>query len=155
MSKNNGVIDPSNKDSAEMFIGWDSAPRVDRRFLLGALPLTLAGIGGASYGITSAQEDPGPGRWLTNQNASIEGVLVTDPYPMIRVADPSAIGGIRTVFLVAIGKCTSALKLDPHLAKPVRVSGVSVERNERQLLEVPLLAQDFLEDASFTRHPRN
>ena len=58
-----GVISPKNTD--DMFIGWTAAPKVDRRFLLGMLPLGLVAGGGASAIIARAKSDPGAGVWQT------------------------------------------------------------------------------------------
>ena len=106
-----GIVSPADKDREEMFIGWAKAPAVDRRFLLGALPLGLIAGGGASWLIASELGDPGAGAWYTSATHKVTGALITAPYPMLRVSDPSAPFGMRTVLIVAQGKCTSALKL--------------------------------------------
>jgi hypothetical protein len=147
MSLTKGVIDPSQKDKQEMFVGWTRAPAVDRRFLLGALPLGLIGAGGASWLLARKLDDPGAGAWLTGATHKVTGVLITHPYPMIRVADPAAPFGVRTVLLVAQGKCTSALELDKNAAKPVTASGVLIQRKDRQMLEVPPLTDAWLTPA--------
>lgn len=144
MSKTNGVIDPSATDQQEMFIGWAPAPTVDRRFLFGALPLGLLGGGAASWYIASELDDPGAGAWLTNATHKITGMLSMRPYPMIRIADPGAPFGMRTVLVVAQGKCTSALKLADLQDQTVMASGVLIERKNRQMLEVPPFLQDWL-----------
>lgn len=106
MTKSKGVIDPAVADKEEMFIGWAKAPAVDRRFLFGALPAGLAAGGGASWLIAKELADPGAGAWLTNATHEVTGALVTEPYPMIRLSDPSVSSGMRTVLVVAEGKCT-------------------------------------------------
>lgn len=147
MTRTKGVIDPSGHDRDEMFIGWARAPAVDRRFLLGALPLGLAGAGGAGWLIASALDDPGAGAWLTDATHRVTGVLTTAPYPMIRVADRSAPFGLRTVLLVAQGKCTSALEFGGNEASAITASGVLIQRKERRMLEVPPLLEKWLEPA--------
>lgn len=147
MTKSKGVLDPSAQDPHEMFIGWAKAPGVDRRFLLGALPLGLAGVGGASWLIASELDDPGAGAWLTDATHRVTGLLATTPYPMIRVADPSAPFGMRTVLLVAQGKCTSALEFGSNASSAITAAGVLIQRKERQMLEVPPLLEKWLEPA--------
>lgn len=147
MAKSKGVFDPSTHDKGEMFIGWAKAPAVDRRFLLGALPLGLVGAGGVSWLIASELDDPGAGSWLTNATHKVSGHLVTAPYPMIRVADPAAPFGVRTVLLVAQGKCTSALEFGNNAVSPITASGALIQRNQRQMLEVPPLLEKWLEPA--------
>lgn len=148
MSKTKGVIDPHPSDPDEMFIGWAPAPKVDRRFLFGALPVGLAGMGGTSWVLAKKLDDPGAGAWLTNATHTVTGVLASDPYPMIRIADASAPFGLRTVLVVAQGKCTSSLKLDDYEAQTVTASGVLIQRKERQMLEAPLFLDKWLELAN-------
>ncbi len=148
MSVREGVIDPAKTDGHEMFIGWAKAPAVDRRFLLGALPLGLIGAGGASWLIASELDDPGAGAWLTNATHKVTGALVTSPYPMIRVSDPAAPFGVRTVLIVAQGKCTSALEFGDYEARPITASGALIERKDRRMLEIPPFLDQWLEPAA-------
>ncbi|MEM8773038.1 MAG: hypothetical protein AAGD92_15435 [Pseudomonadota bacterium] len=145
MSKTKGVIDPAATDKKEMFVGWSKAPAVDRRFLLGALPLGLAAGGGASWLMAKKQGDPGAGAWLTGETHRITGVLSNAPYPMIRLPDDNAPFGMRTVLVVAEGKCTSSLKLDEARGRSVMASGVLIERKDRQMLEVPPFLDKWIE----------
>lgn len=144
MSFSKGVIEPRDGTN-DIFVGWAGAPGVDRRFLLGLLPLGLAGVAGGSYVISNALEDPGPGAWLTGATHNVEGVFSRAPYPMLRIADPAAPFGVRTVLVVAEGKCTSGLELDRLNGAAVRASGVLIERGERRMLEVPLTHTDWIE----------
>ncbi len=137
-----GVL-PAGGDQ-EMFIGWAPAPRADRRFLLGALPLALAGIGGLAGALAMGLEDPGAGAWLSGATHEITGRLIMRPYPMIEIADADAPYGLRTALLVAVGKCTSGLKLADYEGAIVRAAGVLIERRGRQMLEVPLTLGDWL-----------
>ncbi len=147
MSMEKGVINPENRDPHEMFIGWGRAPSVDRRFLLGALPVTLAATAGGSYLVASNLSDPGAGAWLTGATHSVTGVLTNDPYPMIRTPDATSPSGMRTILIVAEGKCTSGLKLDSAKGRLVTADGVLIERKNRQMLEVPLFLDQWLSDA--------
>lgn len=148
-----GVIDPQNKNPDEMFVGWAKAPAVDRRFLLGALPAGLAASAGASWLIANELDDPGAGAWLTNATHRVTGVLTNHPYPMIRLADARAPFGMRTIMVVAQGKCTSGLTLDDARGKTVTASGVLVQRKDRQMLEVPLFLGEWLEMPEATVEP--
>lgn len=147
MSKKTGALFPAKTDREDMFIGWDKAPSVDRRFLLGALPLGLAGAAGVSYIAAKKLNDPGAGAWLTGDLFDVTGVLTTAPYPMIRVADLSRPFGMRTVLVVAQGKCTSSLSLANVEGTLVTASGALIERKDRRMLEVPPLQQQWLKAA--------
>lgn len=145
MTHTKGVIDPSKRDSSEeMFIGWGPTPSVDRRFLLGALPVGIVAAGGLSWLRASQLDDPGAGAWLTNATHEVTGRLFTEPYPMIRIADPASPFGIRTVLVLAQGKCTSSLKFGSHIGAPVTAAGALIVRKDRQLLEVPPFLEKWL-----------
>ncbi|NNE42564.1 MAG: hypothetical protein HKN14_16790, partial [Marinicaulis sp.] len=131
-------------DQHEMFVGWASAPKVDRRFLLAAMPLGLVSAAGVSWLNANALDDPGAGAWLTSATHNVTGVLSMHPYPMVRIADPSSSSGVRTVLVVAQGKCTSSLNLKSVSGQTVHASGVLIERRNRQMLEVPPFLQDWL-----------
>ncbi|MEL6369532.1 MAG: hypothetical protein AAFY84_13900 [Pseudomonadota bacterium] len=134
-----------NPGEDEFFIGWAKAPGIDRRFLIGALPLSLGLTTAAAWGVSSSLPDPGAGAWLTNATHEIEGLLSLNPYPMIFVPDASRPGGVDTVLVIAEGKCTSSLKLAEQEDMWVRASGVLIERGSRQALEVPLTHYDWLQ----------
>ena len=144
----NGAIVPRKKNDHDMFIGWAKAPAVDRRFLLGALPLGLAAAGGISWQIAKELDDPGAGAWHTGATHKVTGVLTAKPYPMLRIEDASAPLGMRSILIVAEGKCTSALSLEAVDGQMVTVSGVLIQRKNRQMLEVPILLEKWLEKAS-------
>ncbi len=143
MSLGRGVIAP--KGDGELFIGWAKAPAVDRRFLLAAMPLTLGATSGLGWLVANELGDPGAGRWEQGATHVVEGVLAARPYPMIRVADAAAPFGLRTVLVVAQGKCTGALKLAELDGQPVKASGVLIARKDRRMLEVPLSVNRWLE----------
>jgi hypothetical protein len=145
MSLNRGVIPPARDD--DPYIGWAKAPAVDRRFLLGAAPLLLGATTGLGWLVAKNLGDPGAGKWETGATQTIEGALVAEPYPMIRVADPASPFGMRTTLVVAEGKCTSGLKLAEFDGRPVKASGVLIERKERRMLEVPLSLGRWIEPA--------
>lgn len=143
MTLNRGVI-PARRDD-DLYIGWAKAPAVDRRFLLGAAPVLLGATTGLGYLVARSLGDPGAGKWETGATHVVEGALVAKPYPMIRFVDQSSPFGMRSVLVVAQGKCTSGLKLADLQGSPVRARGVLVERKDRRMLEVPLSLGRWLE----------
>ncbi|MEO1151625.1 MAG: hypothetical protein AAFW83_11655 [Pseudomonadota bacterium] len=141
------AIRPADSDPNPMFIGWAKAPPVDRRFLLGLLPLGVAGLGGLSYALASQLDDPGAGSWNTGTLHTVTGLYGTRPYPHLLVPDPGKPGGAQTVLVVTEGKCTQVLRTDtPEPYRPVTARGVLIERKDRQMLEVPPLLNDWIED---------
>jgi hypothetical protein len=143
MSLNRGVIAPKSGD--DLYIGWAKAPAVDRRFLLLSAPLLLGATTGLSWLAANNLGDPGAGRWETGATHVVLGALVMKPYPMIRLADESAAFGMRSVLIVAQGKCTSGLKLGEFDGAPVRARGVLIARKDRRMLEVPLSVNQWIE----------
>jgi hypothetical protein len=143
MSLNRGVLPPMRDD--ELFIGWAKAPAVDRRFLFAATPALLAATTGLGWLVASELGDPGAGRWEQGATHVVDGALIAAPYPMLRVFDRAAPFGVRTVLIVAQGKCTSALKLAALDRTPVKARGVLIARKDRRMLEVPLSVNQWLE----------
>ncbi len=147
MSLKPGVLNPSKNDKHDMFVGWDKVPVVDRRFLFGALPLALLGTSGASYAIAKNVSDPGAGARLTTAPHSVTGVLVHAPYPMIRVADAASVYGLRSMLIIAQGKCNTGYDFSETQGHAVKADGVIVQRKNRQLLEVPPFVGDWISDS--------
>lgn len=143
MTLNRGVI-PAERDD-ELFIGWAKAPAVDRRFLFAAAPALFGATTGLGWLVAKNLSDPGPGKWETAATHVVEGALIAKPYPMIRFDDPASPFGMRSVLVVAQGKCTSGLKLADRNGAPVRARGVLIERRNRRMLEVPIALNKWLE----------
>lgn len=147
MSLARGVF-AGNRPADDVFIGWANAPVADRRFLLMALPLLGLSAAGGAFQLARAMGDPGAGRWDTGAVTRVTGVLAATPYPMLYVEDAGSPFGIRTVLLVAQGKCTSGLDLAAAENRAVTASGVLIERGGRRMLEVPLMLEKWLEPSA-------
>ena len=145
----------SEHDDDPFYVGWGVTPSVDRRFLLGAVPATLAGVGGIGAFVASALGDPGAGAWHTGKLHTVRGILSEEPYPIIRV--PTDVGQFptRTVLVVAQGKCTAAMDFSSGQGYAIAATGVLIERKGRQMLEVPPLLGDWAEpiDENFGLYP--
>ncbi len=127
------------KDQDPFFIGWGETPSVDRRFLLGAVPVGLAGVAGLSWAVANTLSDPGAGSWQTGKIHTIRGLFQKLPYPHLLVPVADKDFAMKTVLLVAQGKCISALDLENIKGAAVEAKGVLIERGTRQMLEVPPL----------------
>lgn len=136
------IIRPES--GGDLFIGWAKAPAADRRFLVAALPLALAGAAGAGWALATAQEDPGAGAWRIGETARLTGALVAAPYPLLRVADAAAPFGVRSHLIVARGKCASALRLPDGDGRLYTIVGAPIERGSRRMIEVPLALDRWL-----------
>lgn len=121
----------------EFFVGWLPMPRIYTRFLR---PLALALLLGASgFAIAAAffQRDPGPGHWEADNVTTFDGLLVTEPYAMLRVPGSPP----RTFLLVEEGKfgalprCQQLLQ-EHRQGLPVRATGTLLQRAGRWMLEL-------------------
>ena len=72
----------------------------------------------------------------------VSGYLIADPYPMIisDIGTPDQ----RTTLIVAEGKCTTSLNLALKAGGFFKAAGVLIERKGRQMLEVPLMLDQWL-----------
>lgn len=65
------------------YVGYLKLPPQLRRFLLILAPAMILGAAAVGVAIVTRQRDPGDGSWNTSQLDTIEGVVVTAPYPML------------------------------------------------------------------------
>ena len=124
----------SDRDN-DFFVGWsEEAPKADRRFLLGAGVVLLAGaaLGGAAFG--SRQAPPGPGAWDQAAIADRQGLLIADPYPAL-ISETSS--GIQTAFLGSNGKLGIKSLLPADLiGAPAIVRGSVMQRGSRSMIAI-------------------
>lgn len=118
--------------SEDFFIGWAETPRVDRRFLLGA-SLGLLTLAGASAALLARSNAPvGTGRWDMGNVRTFSGMLVREPYPMLRTIGPD--GTPRTAFLVGSGKVGVQARMGAVRDGPVSVVGSLIERGDHAMI---------------------
>lgn len=118
----------------EFFVGYLPTPQRLRRFLRRILPALLTATLLIAALTSSGQADPGAGRWDTTATVTLEGVLLTAPYPMLRVATADG-RGVETVFLVESGKRGSS-RAAQFSGQPVRATGYLLQRGVRRMLEL-------------------
>lgn len=125
-----------------IFVGYLPTPTRDRWFLGRSIPILLVVVAIIAAGLSSDQRPPGDGVWDLSTEVVLEGELVPGPYPVIRVADPEAVGGVRTWLLVEPGKFGTVPRLrelgigDESGTTPVRARGFRIERDGRAMLEL-------------------
>ncbi len=116
----------------DFFIGWAETPKADRRFLLGA-SLGLLTLAGASAALLARSNGPvGTGRWDMGDVRTFSGVLVREPYPMLRSFGPDS--APRTAFLVGSGKTGVQRRLGAVPDGPVSVVGSLIERGDHAMI---------------------
>lgn len=106
------------------FVGYAKAPDLLRRGLLVGGLVAASGGGIAGGILATSQASPGPGRWRQGAVQSWEGVLIQDPYPMLRIA-----GVARPALLCGPMKCGVEAEVASFVGQSVRVIGTPIERS--------------------------
>lgn len=99
--------------------------------LIGGLA-ALAGAGLLGAAVGGVQTSPGPGRWDPSKVETWRGLVLLDPYPMLRFVD--AAGATRTALLGCPDKCGAALEVAQFAGKTVEVRGSAAVRDGRLMI---------------------
>lgn len=116
------------------FVGWAEKPAVSRRSFLGASLGLLALAGGAGIVLARAQQQPGNGSWNPDDERDWTGVLVREPYPMLRTL--ALDGTPRTAYLVASDKHGVQHRLGDAAEGPIIVRGSLIARDKNAMIAV-------------------
>jgi len=120
------------KRPEDFFIGWAETPRADRRFLLGASLGLMAMAGGAAALLARSAAPVGTGQWDLGDVLTFEGVLVREPYPLLRMVE--ADGTPATAFLAGSGKTGVQQRLGTLADGPVKVTGSLIQRGKHRMI---------------------
>lgn len=122
-------LPPGEEDA--FFVGYLPTPAPLARFALGIALLVLLAGGGVAFAAAYLQDPPGEAH---ERNAEMDGLVVAEPYGMVRYLDGDR---VRHVLLVRGGKFGAPERDVERLAgRPAHVSGLLLERDGRQLLEL-------------------
>ncbi|MFN3165610.1 MAG: hypothetical protein ACE37H_00945 [Phycisphaeraceae bacterium] len=122
---------PDQPGPDPFYVGYLKMPASIRRFVLPwAVGNLVLAIGVAAV-VALQRRDPGDGTWDTGQVIEVEGLLVIDPYPLLRT-------DTRTYLLVEQGKrgVQDRLTSEAIGPGPVSVTGYLVEREGRSVIEL-------------------
>jgi hypothetical protein len=128
----------SPADSArpdEFFIGWLKMPPGYQRFVRTVVAVLLFLATTMAWILPARQQSPGTAVWESAQT-TLEGLVLAEPYPILRVADPASSSGIRSILLVEEGKHGAAARVMPFAGRTVRVTGTFLHRDDRWMLEL-------------------
>lgn len=120
----------------EIFVGYLPMPNGHRRFLRLILPPLILGFIGAGSLLAWSYRSPGDGVWHANEPETFTGIVATEPYAMLRVADAESPAGVRTIMLVREGKHGAADIVKGLDGATVCVRGTILERDGNRVLEV-------------------
>lgn len=115
-------------EPSDFFVGYQPTPRRLFHFLRAAALGTVFVASALSALLSTAQRDPGSGRWDVDSLVTVEGTLREAPYPVIDAGGP--------LLLVGQGKRGAAERVKGLDGEIVRVRGSRIERDGLRLLEI-------------------
>ncbi|WP_375230544.1 hypothetical protein [Roseobacter sp. S98] len=127
-----------SEKNSPFFVGYLSAPRGLRMFLLVICVVFVSGLGGLGLALGVAQDDPGDGAFRFDYGRqTVKGVLEMTPYPVVRVTEGServAVG--QTLMLSGQGKNSVISRTAPLDGQLVQVSGVILDRGDLEMMQL-------------------
>ncbi len=122
-------------DEDEFFVGYLPTPPRTRRFAIGVTALALCvALGAAVLGVVGAgSTGTGFGPQAQTPGEGVVGLLATHPYGVLWVSSDR---GPSAVLLVSQGKFGIGSRYDAMDGTVVRVSGYSLEREGRRMIEL-------------------
>ena len=135
-SSNVSPATPEPAAHREFFVGYLPVPRGIAGFLRWLLPAALGTAAVIGISVAAMQRDSGTGVWEEGSTASLEGVVVAEPYAMIRVPGNASNELGRTILLVSSGKFGAKARVRPFDGQAARVTGTILHRDDRWMLEL-------------------
>jgi hypothetical protein len=132
----NQPVASSHSDNSDFFVGYLPTPAGARHLLLWFSVFACLALVVVSGILAAGQRDPGTGRWETAVSRTFDGLLISKPYPVLRMFDPAHPNIKRTFLLVSEGKFGVESRARKWESKPVRVTGTILDRDGRSLLEL-------------------
>lgn len=125
-----------------------------KRFYLPVILLLTALAAVAGYTIASQQKSSALALWLTEDTATISGLLVVDPYPILHRIDPDNPKRTQSILLVNQGKLSADDFARPWQNKMVSVTGYPILRGGWMMYELasaqPIKLTEAAEDGGDT-----
>lgn len=118
----------------ELYVGYLPVPPRQRSFLRWAVPAVLWLLCATSFFWSHSQHSPGPAVWNVSQPLTLRGVLTAKPYPILFTQSADGVG--QAILLVEAGKRGSRQRASALDGRQVVVSGWSLHRDGRRLLEL-------------------
>ncbi len=117
---------PLRPGGGPLFVGY-AAPTdgLKRTMMLGGLA-AMAGAGLTGAAMAAFKMAPGPGVWDPGKVRTWRGLVVMDPYPMLRFVE--ADGSVRTALLGCPDKCGAPLEVAEFAGRMVDVRGSAATR---------------------------
>lgn len=120
--------------SETFFVGYLPMPARLRPALLAIAVLLVSGMASLGALFAAVQDDPGPGEWRTDALVTLTGVVVMDPYPMLRTVD--AEGRPQAYLLVEEGKFGAQRRAVALAGLTAELRGYPIEREGLLMLEL-------------------
>lgn len=123
---------PKQTERDPFYVGYLPLPMTIKRFIVPWLIGNFVLAIGIAAVIAQQDRDPGDGVWETGEPITVIGLLVDDPYPMLRTKN-------KTYLLVEQGKVgvqTRLAGLDLGVSGTWQVTGYLIEREGRSVIEL-------------------
>ena len=126
--------------ASDFYVGYLKLPHLLRRFVFSFVLATLLFIPIAAGLLAGRQSNPGTGQWELGQAVTMQGLLLTKPYPrlLVKVDRPENTNhpAVRTVVLVSTGKFGAGDRVLPFDQQMVEAMGYLILREGRTVLEL-------------------
>lgn len=124
------------QEDKPFFVGYLSAPRALRGFLISLILSLVIFLGAMGWLLAATQADPGDAGFLPGRQTLV-GVLETRPYPMLHVLEGSnRIDTGTTVLMSAGGKSGVQGRAEGLDGQYVRISGQALQRGDLEMIQL-------------------
>lgn len=136
----------------EFYVGYLPLPVALRRVLIFAVGAALWMIAGFAFVWARAQNDPGAAVWSDAMPVTVTGRLEAMPYPMLVTSERTEAGEAVVYLLVEMGKRGATSRAMPPAGQIVVVTGYTLERDGRRIIELEDAA-DAIKSAAASTSP--
>jgi hypothetical protein len=125
-------------DHDDFFVGYLPVPARQRRFNRWIVRSLMVIVVATAALVAAMQRDPGDATWDPDEDITVRGLLLREPYPMLRLRVGR--NRIATVPIVGEGKLSAAAVTAPHVGKLVELRCSILQRGqepqERWMIEL-------------------
>ncbi|MEQ9811527.1 MAG: hypothetical protein RLO50_02015 [Azospirillaceae bacterium] len=127
----------SARQDDTFFIGWATAPKSTRRFMLALAGGLVLLFGFSAYVIASTQNDPGSGAFRFDWGRqTVTGMISAAPYPMLHVVESERFPAGHVLLLSGNGKRGVQDRAETLDGQLVEISGVALNRGDLDMVQL-------------------
>lgn len=126
-SQGSGPDNPNRDDP--FYVGYMPTPSAHRHAAKRIVILIAAWLTFCAFTLVLTMPSPGNGVWENTNEQEWEGVLISDPYPMLQTGD-------ETLLVVSMGKRGAHDQIDEFANSRVNLRGYELRRQGRRMIEL-------------------